>query len=59
VNCVLLKRAEQRFAIGDSDGIYTEAEYRGAFTADYNLYNAPYNFYNTGTHARLGLEIRF
>ena len=57
VNCVLLKRAEARF--GNGDGLYTEDEYTAAFNANYDLFNAPYTFYSTGTQIRLGIELRF
>jgi hypothetical protein len=57
VNCVLLRRAEQRW--GDGDGAYTEAEYMTALNADYDLTNASYYFYGSGRQVRLGLELRF
>ncbi len=57
VDCVLLKRAEARF--GNGDGTYAESEYIAAFDANYNLFNAPYSFYQTGRHIRLGAELRF
>jgi hypothetical protein len=57
VNCVLIKRAEQRW--GDGDGIYTLDEYQAAFDAQYYLSNAPYQFYAAPRHIRLGLELRF
>ena len=57
VDCVLLKRAESRF--GNGDGLYTQDEYTAAFTANYDLFNAPYTFYSTGTQIRLGIELRF
>ena len=57
VNCVLLKRTEARF--GNGDGLYTEDEYSAAFNANYDLFNAPYTFYATGTQIRLGIELRF
>jgi hypothetical protein len=57
VNCVLLRRAEQRW--GNGDGEYTEAEYMTAFNADYDLGSASYYFYAAGRQVRLGLELRF
>jgi hypothetical protein len=57
VDCVLLKRTEARF--GNGDGVYTDSEYNAAFNAEYDLFNAPYTFYATGTQFRLGLELRF
>lgn len=56
-DCVLLKRAETRF--GNGDGLYTADEYTAAFNANYDLFNAPYTFYSTGTQIRLGIELRF
>lgn len=57
VDCVLLTRAEARF--GNGDGLYTEGEYTSAFTAWYNLQNAPSRFYAAGRRIRLGMEIAF
>jgi carboxypeptidase family protein/TonB-dependent receptor-like protein len=57
VDCVLLQRAEARY--GDGDGVFTKAEYTAAFTAWYNLQNAPSRFYGPGRRIRLGLEISF
>jgi outer membrane receptor for ferrienterochelin and colicin len=57
VDCVLLKRAEARF--GNGDGTYTEAEYRTAFNAQYDLFNGPWQFYDQPRHIRLGFEVRF
>jgi len=55
VDCVLLVRAEQRY--GNGDGIFTMSEYTRAFSAWYNLANAPYRFYGTGRRIRVGLEV--
>jgi hypothetical protein len=30
-----------------------------AFNAEYNLFNAPYSFYQAGRQVRFGLELRF
>jgi len=57
VDCVLLERAEQRF--GNGDGVFTPAEYTAAFTAWYNLANAPYQFYGPGRRIRVGAEFSF
>jgi hypothetical protein len=57
VNCVLLKRAEARF--GDGDGVYTEAEYRTALNASYDLFNGPWTSYAAPRRVRLGFEVRF
>src|SRR5207249_6193211 len=46
VDCVLLERAEQRF--GNGDGVFTASEYGKAFTAWYDLANAPYRFHGPG-----------
>ena len=57
VNCVLLKRAEQRF--GNGDGVYTEAEYRTAFNDQYDLLNGRQWGRAQPRHIRLGFELRF
>jgi hypothetical protein len=57
VDCVLLERAEQRF--GNGDGVFTASEYTKAFTAWYDLANAPYRFYGPGRRIRVGLEVSF
>ena len=57
VDCVLLERAEQRF--GNGDGVFSPAEYARAFTAWYDLANAPYRFYGPGRRIRVGLEVSF
>ena len=55
VDCVMLVRAEQRY--GNGDGIFTKSEYTRAFSAWYNLANAPYRFYGQGRRIRVGLEV--
>ena len=55
VDCVMLVRAEQRY--GNGDGMFTKSEYTRAFSAWYNLANAPYRFYGQGRRIRVGLEI--
>lgn len=57
VDCVLLTRAEARF--GNGDGRYTADEYSDAFTAWYNLENAPSRFYGPGRRVRIGFEVSF
>jgi len=57
VDCVQLERAEQRF--GNGDGVFTASEYTKAFTAWYDLANAPYRFYGPGRRIRIGLEVSF
>lgn len=56
-DCVLLQRAERRF--GNGDGVYTESEFTRAFTAWYDLANAPYRFYGPGRRLRVGVDIVF
>lgn len=55
VDCVMLVRAEQRY--GNGDGVFTKSEYTRAFSAWYNLANAPYRFYGAGRRIRVGLEV--
>jgi hypothetical protein len=55
VDCVMLLRAEQRY--GNGDGIFTKNEYTRAFSAWYNLANAPYRFCGQGRRIRVGLEV--
>jgi hypothetical protein len=55
VDCVMLVRAEQRY--GNGDGVFTKSEYTRAFSAWYNLANAPYRFYGQGRRVRVGLEV--
>ena len=57
VDCVLLQRAERRF--GNGDGLFTESEFTKAFTAWYDLANAPYRFYGPGRRLRVGIDISF
>jgi hypothetical protein len=57
VDCVLLKRAEQRW--GDGDGRYTEQEYLSAFNAYYDLVFPERRFYAAGRQIRLGLQLMF
>ena len=57
VDCVLLQRAEARY--GNGDGVFTQPEYDAAFSAWYNLANAPSRFYGAGRRLRLGAEISF
>jgi len=57
VDCVLLERAEARY--GNGDGKFTPAEYKAAFSAWYNLANAPSTFYGAGRRIRIGAELTF
>jgi hypothetical protein len=54
---VLLERAEARY--GNGDGKFTPAEYNAAFSAWYNLANAPSIFYDTGRRIRIGAQFNF
>jgi hypothetical protein len=57
VNCVLIKRAEQRW--GNGDGRYTEQEYMSALNAYYDLVFPVRRFYAPGRQIRLGLQLQF
>jgi hypothetical protein len=56
-NCFALYRAEQRF--GNGDHLYTEAEYKRAFTTSYNIGRGLNNFIVLPRRVRLGLELTF
>jgi hypothetical protein len=57
VNCVMLRRTEQRY--GDGDGLYTPAEVSRAFDAFYDTFNGTQTFYGAPRHVRLGLQLNF
>jgi hypothetical protein len=57
VNCVMLRRTEQRY--GDGDGLYTPAEVSRAFNALYDTFNGTQTFYGAPRHVRLGLQLNF
>jgi hypothetical protein len=57
VDCVLLKRAEQRW--GNSDGRYTEQEYMSALNSYYDLVFPERRFYAPGRQVRFGLQLQF
>jgi hypothetical protein len=58
VDCVLLKRAEQRW--GNGDGRYAEQEYMSALNGWYEAWNAPtWWFYAPGRQMRVGLQLQF
>jgi hypothetical protein len=57
VNCVLLKRSEERF--GDGNGTFTEAEVYAMWNSEYEIFNGKYTFYAAPRHMRLGFELRF
>ncbi len=58
VNCVMIRRAEQRF--GDGDGIYTVAEQRRASRSRYDAIRGSLaNFLDLPRRIRVGVEIDF
>lgn len=57
VNCVMLRRTEQRY--GDGDGLYTQSEVARAFNVFYDTFNGPHTFYGAPRHIRLGLQLNF
>jgi hypothetical protein len=56
-NCLLLRRAEERF--GDGDGSYSLDEQTTAYNASYNLFNGPFSLKGPGFNLRLGFELNF
>ena len=59
LNQYSLLQAERRFAIGESDGIFTVAEQERAFGAYYDLFNGPQYFVESDQSLRLGVEVVF
>ncbi len=57
VNCVMLRRTEERF--GDGNGLYTLAEQTRALNAFYDAFNGPQFFYGAPRHIRVGFELTF
>ena len=57
INCVALRRVEQRF--GNGDGLYTLAEQTRALDTFYNSFFGPQIFNGTPRHIRLGFEVNF
>ena len=57
INCVSLRRVEQRF--GDGDGVYTLAEQEHALNTYYNSFFGPWRFYAPARSIRVGLELKF
>ena len=57
VNCVALRRVENRF--GNGDGLYTADERERAFGAFYDAFYGTWSFRGPGRTARAGLEVRF
>lgn len=56
-DCISMYRAEERF--GNGDHLYTEAEYKRAFTTSYNVGRGLNNFIILPRRVRLGLELTF
>jgi hypothetical protein len=56
-SCFAMYRAEERF--GNGDHLYTEAEYKKAFTSSYNIGRGLNNFIILPRRVRLGLELTF
>ena len=56
-NCIMLRRAEQRF--GDGDGYYTVSEQDNSFTNMFNVTRGPSVFYAAALNFRLGFELNF
>ncbi|HTR21568.1 MAG TPA: hypothetical protein VMH88_12000 [Gemmatimonadales bacterium] len=57
VNCVALRRVEQRF--GNGDGVYTLSEQTRALTAFYDSFYGAWRFYGPGRTLRLALALTF
>jgi hypothetical protein len=56
-NCLMLRRAEERF--GNGDRKFDESEYDRAFGAWYNVNSGPQVFYGAGLNIRFGFELNF
>jgi len=57
VNCVSLRRVEQRF--GDGNGVYTLDEQEHALNTYYDSFFGPWRFYAPARSIRVGLELKF
>ena len=57
INCVSLRRAEQRF--GDGNGVYTLDEQKHALNTYYDSFFGAWRFYAPARSIRLGLELKF
>jgi hypothetical protein len=58
-NCLLLRGAERRFAIGQPDQFFDVDEQAAAFHAFYLLGNGPQTFRGEGLNLRVGFELNF
>jgi hypothetical protein len=56
-NCLMLRRAEERF--GNGDRKFDQSEYDRAFGAWYNVNSGPQVFYGAGLNIRFGFELNF
>ncbi|HSJ14344.1 MAG TPA: TonB-dependent receptor [Longimicrobiales bacterium] len=59
VNRHMLRRTEERFRIGEADGVFSVAEQRRAYSHLYNLLTGPQTLRESNRSLRLGLEIVF
>jgi outer membrane receptor for ferrienterochelin and colicin len=57
INCVSLRRVEQRF--GDGNGVYSLDEQERALNTYYDSFFGPWRFYGAARSIRLGLELKF
>jgi len=57
VDCVSLRRVEQRF--GNGDGIYTLDEQQHALNTYYDSFFGSWRFYAPARQVRLGFELKF
>jgi hypothetical protein len=56
-NCLMLRRAEERF--GNGDRKFDSSEWQSAFGAWYNVNNGAQSFYGAGLNIRFGFELNF
>jgi hypothetical protein len=56
-NCLMLRRAEERF--GNGDRKFDESEFSRAYGAWYNVNNGSQAFYGAGLNIRFGFELNF
>jgi hypothetical protein len=61
VDCIALRRVEERFRIGEYDDyFFSEAEQNAAFNNYYDRYNSPgTSKYAPGRNIRFGLQFNF
>lgn len=57
INCVSLRRVEQRF--GNADGVYSVDEQERALNTYYDSFFGPWRFYGQARSIRVGLELKF